>query len=230
MAYFLLLALICSASFAFISFASKKPSSAHLVAGTGFLFLSLGFFIQIVLGFHLDESSAKLFFWARETLAIAWLGHALILLIFRKHPIFRWITFGLILGTVISLVLVGTSQMTRAEDWFQVAKPVYSQINELLALNRPTRWAAGLLSLYGFAALAAGAFYVAFDSLHKKRIRNLLVPALFIFGAVGLILPIWYPPSEASVAFFVVEISAPVAAFCAFTLMNSSEKISQSKR
>jgi hypothetical protein len=218
MAYFLLLALVLTVSFiSLLPKSSESPKSQALASLTaGFVFLAIGFAAQLILGFHLDNGSALLFYWARETLVLAWFGHALLLLLFGSKPQLRWLTYALVLGSLFSLVLVGTTQVTKAEDWFQPARPIYAQIGDLLATNRPTRWGAGLLNAYGATGLFGGAVFLFSSLVRKKLKRSWLVPFLFAAGAIALLLPLALPPKESSAWFYLIELAGPVAIYFGF--------------
>jgi hypothetical protein len=218
MAYFLLLALVLAVSFIFLlPKSSESPKSQALTSLTaGFVFLAIGFAAQLILGFHLDNSSALLFYWARETLALAWFGHALLLFLFGSKPQLRWLTYALVLASLFSLVLVGTTRVTKAEDWFQPARPIYAQIGDLLATNRPTRWGSELLNAYGAASLLGGATCLLLLQIRRKWKGSSLTPIFLAAGAAALLLPIVWPPQESNVWFFLVELAGPVAIYFGF--------------
>ncbi len=233
MAYFLLLALLFTVSFIFLLPTSSQSSRAQAIASlvAGLVFLAIGFSTQLVLGFHLDNNSALLFYWAREMLALAWFGHAVLVLLFGDKPQLRWLTYALIAGSLLSLVLVGATQVTKAEDWFRPAQPIYAQIGDLLATNRPTRWGAWLLNAYGTAALLGGSAYLLSLHARKKWKGAGLAPLLLMAGAVVLLLPMIWPPRESNAPFYLVELAGPLAIYFGFAnLLASYSRLSKKQK
>lgn len=224
MAYFLFLALVFTIAFIFLlpSASRAYQSQATVSFIAGFVFLSAGFFTQLVLGFHLDNSSAQLFYWARNMLPLAWFGHAALLLLFADRPQLRWLTYALVLASVVSLVLVGATQVTKAEDWFRPQTPVYAQISDLLATNRPTRWGAWLLNAYGAVALIGSAAYLLALRAQKKWQGSPMTTLLLAAGAAALLLPLAWPPHEKHAAFYSVELAAPILLYFGFSWLLSS--------
>jgi len=224
MVYFLLLALVFTVSFIFLlprsHLSSRSLAAASFTAGL--VFLSIGFLTQLVLGFRLDNISAQLFYWARQMLALAWFGHALLLLLFGDKPQLRWLTYALIAGSLLSLVLVGATQVTKAEDWFQPERPIYAQIGDLLATNRPTRVGGWLLNAYGAVGLAVGAVYLLVMRAQKKWKGPSLAPLLLASGVAALLLPLAWPPQEKDAAFYLVELGGPILLYVAFSGLFSS--------
>ncbi len=224
MAYFLLLALVFTVGFIFL-LPRSRPSSRSLAVASftaGLVFLSIGFLTQLVLGFHLDNSSAQLFYWTREMLALAWFGHAVLLLLFGDKPQLRWLTYTLIAGSLLSLVLVGATQVTKAEDWFRPERPIYVQIGDLLATNRPTRWGGWLLNAYGAIGLVGGAAYLLVMRTQKKWKGSSFAPLLLAAGAVALLLPMLWPPQVANALFYILEFTGPPLLFLGFSQIYSS--------
>jgi hypothetical protein len=210
MAYLLLLALVYSFAIALLFFQSavKSKSAALASFGVGFSLLAIGFATQITLGFELNESAARLFYWARAMLALAWLGHGLLLFLFPAHKLLGWAGRGLVGASFLALGLVALTQITNAEDWFQPASTIYSQIGDLLATNRPTRWLALLLHIYGLVALLGGAVYL-FRQYRAVFGRTWLI----ILGAIFLVLPLYWHQTETTQLFFAMELVAPIALF-----------------
>jgi hypothetical protein len=200
MAYLLVLGFLCSVAFVY---AAPGRGSARLAARLGFGLLAVGLLAQLALGFRLDENFARLFYLARYLLAAAWLGLAAWLLLDPKHEWADKVLWGLVAASVVGFILIDITQVTRAEDWFQPAVPAYSQIQELLATNRPTRWGAAGLSAAGLLALLAGAA----SWLRRGR----LWPAVALAaGALALAAPLLWPPRAASLAFYAIELAAPI--------------------
>ncbi len=209
MAYLLLLALVYSFAIAllFFQFAIPKKSTALATFGVGFALLAIGYAAQIVLGFELNEGAARFFYLARWMLAIAWFGHGLLLSVVPDHKLITWAGRGLVLASFFGLGLVALTQITNAEDWFQPASTIYSQIGDLLATNRPTRWLAILLNLYGFVALVGMAIYMLLQRQTGSR------AFLIILGAILMANPLVWSPSVESPAFYALELIAPILLF-----------------
>jgi hypothetical protein len=197
MAYLLLLAFVCCASFT-VLLSSQTSPKRNIALVLGFGFLSLSLLMQLVLGFHLDESAAKLFYLSRFVLVPAWLGLAVW---FPRLEPTRQKKLAATLALVSSagLILIGNTAITRATDWYTPELPIYPQISDLLATNRPTRWLAGSLSAAGLAALAIGSLYTA----TKLRIWPRAIPVLA--AIVLLALPILWPPAAWSPAGYMLE-------------------------
>ncbi len=231
MAYFLLLALVFAVSFIFLLSKSSELSKSRAIASliAGFVVLAIGLFTQLVLGFHLEDGSALLFYWAREMLALAWFGHALLLVLFGNRPQLRWLTHALILGSLLSLTLVGATQVTRAEDWFRLDRPIYAQIGDLLATNRPTRWGAWLLNAYGAVGLIGGSAYLLILRTRRKWKGSAFAPLLMVAGATALLLPIVWPPQESNEWFYLVELAGPLAIYFGFAKFFASDSPSSKK-
>lgn len=232
MAYFLLLALVFTVSFIFLLPTHSQSSRSQTVASlaAGLVFLSLGFLTQLVLGLHLDNSSAQLFYWARETMALAWFGHAALLLLFGDKPQMRWLTYVLLAGGLLSFILIGATQVTKAEDWFRPQTPIYAQIGDLLATNRPTRWGGWLLNAYGGIALVGCAGYLLSFRVKRKLRNSVTTPILLAAGAVALLLPIVWPPQESSAIFYLVELAGPMFLCFGFGQLLTFPKAQPKKR
>lgn len=214
MAFFLLLAFLCAAAF---TYAAPGRGQAQAVARAGFGLLALGLLAQLVLGYHLSQSLAQLFYLARYMLAAAWLGLAALLLIEPGHP---WLPRGiwaLLAASAASLVLVGLARITEAQDWYQLSAPAYGQIHDLLATNRPARWGGATLSALGLLALAETALTLV------RRGRGWPAAALAA-GAVALAAPLLWPPRQPSLAFYLVELAAPVLLYIGMSARSRSKK------
>lgn len=211
MAYLLLLGFFCSVAFVY---STPGRGTARLAAQMGFSLLALGLLAQLELGFRLDENFARLFYLARYLLAAAWLGLAAWLLLNPKHKWADKAFWALGAASVAGLVLIGATQVTRAQDWFQPAVPAYSQIHELLATNRPVRWGAAALSAAGLLALLAGA-----ASLLRRG--GLWPAAALAAGAMALAAPLLWPPRAATLAFYAVELAAPILLYAGLLALAS---------
>lgn len=216
MAYLLLLAFICSASFAYLSITSAKKSTLQWALFAGFGLLALSLLTQLVLGFHLDERAARLFYLSRLMLVPAWFGFAALLLILPKKIDPDKLIGFLVLASLLAFVLVGATQMTRATDWFRTDVPAYSQINDLLATNRPTRWLAAGLEVVGIAMLIISSLYLMSRKLAQPRTPLLLVAAALLSW------PILWPPLAFSSTFFVTEALIPFFLFLGFLGLGSA--------
>lgn len=224
MAYLLLLAFVCSASFAYLSINSAKKSTLQWALFAGFGLQALSLLTQLVLGFHLDESNAKLFYLSRLMLAPAWLGFAALTLLLPKKIDAGKLIGLLILISLLALALVGATQMTRATDWYRTDAPVYSQINDLFATNRPTRWLAAGLEVVGLATLTISSLYLASRKPARPR-------ALLLLAAVGLLSwPILWPPLALSSTFFITEALIPFLLFFGFLGLQSAQAKKSKRR
>jgi hypothetical protein len=211
MAFLLLLALICSVSFAYLTWSKSDASRLWAVA---FGFLSLNLIAQLVLGYRLNESWAKLFYFARYTMVVFAFGAALALSLFPRHRTAQNLPL-LVLGvSLLGVVLVGSTQLSRAVDWYQTAKPLYPQITDLLATNRPTRWLAAGLTAVGSLAL----FVVPVYAVLRRRLPLSGAAALVTGGAL-LLAPLIWPPQLADSAFYVSEALASFLMFAGFKLV-----------
>ena len=207
MAYLLLLGLV--ASIGLIALLSPKitnPASRNSFI-VGLVLISIGFLEQLVLGFALDENAARLFYWSRQMLALAWIGHGFLLFLLPNQSKTRWFTYGLIAASFLSLALVGGTQITKAESWFRPTIPIYAQITDLLATNRPTRWLAWLLNLYGGLSLIGGAIFL----ISKGKTKLLYFAP--ILAAAALLQPILLSPQESNYSFYVIELTVLVAIY-----------------
>ncbi|MCL5429712.1 MAG: hypothetical protein M1347_07950 [Chloroflexi bacterium] len=232
MAYLLLLALVMVAGIVFIqlSRAASLRSVSQNFFGIGFIFLGFGLLAEIILGFTLDEYAAKLFYLARGTLALAWLGQGLLLFLFPGRPILRWLNYALVIGSLGMFVLILVSQVTTAQDWYSPASPIYGQIGDLLATNRPTRWGTFGLNLFGSAILIAGPLYFLFiQSVHRTAVK-IVAAVLIAFSAIGLFFPLYWPPAKADPFFYLIELLAPVALFVGLNNLPAADIRSDARR
>jgi hypothetical protein len=200
MAYLLLLGFLGSLAFIY---AAPGRGPARLATQLGFGLLAVSLLAQLVLSFDLEASFARLFYLARYMLAAAWLGLALLLALFPKHSLAKPAIWALAAASAASLVLIGATQLTQAQDWYQPAAPAYSQIHELLATNRPTRWGAAALSIAGLFALVVGV-------VSLLRSRQFWRAALLAAGVAALAAPLLWSPRLADLAFYAVETAAPL--------------------
>jgi hypothetical protein len=222
MVYLLLLAGLYSAGFAVLCFETegKRGSAAF---GIGFICLGLGFLAQTLLSLELNENAARLFYLFRVMLAAAWLGHGLLLALAAAYApqaktkkgwatpkIATWLTRGLVVASLTAFSLVALTQITAAVDWYRPENPIYGQIHDLLATNRPTRWLALGLNLYGAAALLGGAIYAMANRWTLKAVLPPLAPAA---GAALLAAPMLLGLGEASPTFYLMEFAAPILVF-----------------
>ncbi len=223
MSYLLLLALVLVTGFVCIRFprgAQKTPSELFFTAG--FVFIGLGLLAELILAFTLDETAAKLFYWARGSMAIAWVGQGMLLALFPGQQRIRWLSIALLVSSFVMMALVFLTQVTAAQDWYSTAKPIYGQIGDLLATNRPTRWGALGLNLYGLVILLAGPFDALFSRSTNRNITNVLASFLVVIGAIGLFIPLYWLPSQGDLSFYAVELLAPVALFIGFSKLTST--------
>lgn len=211
MAYLLLLALVCSASFAILVW--PKPGAGRLLAAA-FVLLAIGLLAQIVLVFSLSADWVRLFYFSRYMLVAACLAAAFFSTLFPKHPVVRWLPAAIFLIGFVCLALVGSTALSRAEDWFQPAKPLFAQISDLLATNRPTRWLAIGLNVAGGAVLIAGSVLFAF-----RRQIPVTASAALLAGTALLLAPLLFPSQEFSNSFYIQEVLIPVLFFFGFQLL-----------
>lgn len=210
MEYWLLLALVYTIGFAVLTFESSRATDrmARSALGAGFALLAFSLLCEIALRFELQDWAVRGFYWARIGLALAWIGHGRLVAIWPSHRYSRWATWGLAAASVLALVLVILTPITRAEDWFAPGRPIYGQLGDLLATNRPLRWGALLLSLYGAGSLAVTAVIAA-----RRGWKLALCGLCSIAGAALLLAPVYLQPQEANAAFFLMEAIAPVLLF-----------------
>jgi hypothetical protein len=114
------------------------------------------------------------------------------------------------------LVLVGFTQMTEAQNWYSTARPIYAQIDDLLATNRPTRWGALAMNILGVGAL----LYSVFQSFTGSR--SLLVSTLLFIAAMGFLLPIYLPLQTANALFYLIELLPLVLLFAGLELSRAA--------
>lgn len=215
MSYLLLLALVLVAGFSCIQaslpMSKRSPSQTFLLFGL--VFIAIGLASELVLGFALDETAAKIFYWVRGSLVLAWLGQSLLLFHFPNDPRMRWLSMAIVVASVGLLVLVFLSHITAAVDWYSPAKPIYGQIHDLLATNRPTRWGSLALNLYGLLILVAGPVYLLFSKPLKRKLSHRGPPLLIAFGAIMLFSPLYLTSSIPNFSFYLVELFGPVFIF-----------------
>ena len=210
----MLLALATTLSMAIVllSHAAPKRSVPWLVFGIGYLFLAASLTGEIVLAFEFQDWAARGFYWARIMLAVAWLGQGYLLLNWPRNKYLNYATWGLIAASLVSLVMITFTPITRAEDWFSPSQPIYRQLGEVLATNRPTRWGGLLLNLYGMAGLICGAIYTYLVG-KKEEWMTTARRAFVVLGALLLIIPIYWPPTEGTVIFLCSAVFAPILLF-----------------
>jgi hypothetical protein len=215
MSYLLLLALVLVAGFICIQLslpASKRnPSQTFLLIAL--ILVAAELVSEMVLGFTLDESAAKVFFWARGSLVMAWFGQSFLLALFPNSRWIRWLSMGILAVSLGLLVLVSLLQITAAVDWYSTAKPIYSQIGDLLATNRPARWVAIALNLYGVVVLLAGSAYILFPRPSRIDPLRIFVALLISLGAIILFASLYWPSVVYDFGFYVSELFAPIALF-----------------
>ncbi len=215
MSYLLLLALVLVAGFICIQLslpASKRnPSQTFLLIAL--ILMGAGLVSELILGFALDETAAKVFFWARGSLVLAWFGQSLLLALFPNDRRIRWLSIGVLAASLGLLVLVFLLHITAAVDWYSPAKPIYGQIGDLLATNRPVRWGSFVLNLYGAIILVAGSAYFIFMAHSKSDLAIWIAAILVAFGAIFFIVPLYFPPSSADLVFYLNELLAPIVFF-----------------
>lgn len=219
MTYLLLLALVLVAGF--VSFhliqAIERRSVAQLFFGIGFILLGLGFLAQLILGFSFDEFAAKLFYWTRGSVTIAWLGLSLLLYLYPQRSFTRWLCWALIIASLAIFGFIFMTRITAAQHWYSVVHPIYGQIDDLLATNRPTRWGAFGLNVLGLGALMAGLVFFLRD---RRSTVRWIAASLMVIGAFGLFVPIYWPPGEANFLFYLSELAIPVAMFLGLKTMS----------
>jgi hypothetical protein len=230
MAYLLLLGLIFIVGFIFLIFPTKKSPqrNANISFVIGLGFLGLGLLTEMVLSFHLNADSARLFYWSREMLALAWLGHGVLLLLFGSPKKTQGLTVALVFASALSLILIGATQVTKAEDWFRPAFPIFTQIGELLATNRPTRWGSWLLNTYGALALVGGAIYFLIS--RKKNTFSSLGALLLPIGAFAYLAPFIWPPQTENPLIYIVEFGVPVLLYLGYSTLLVSLSTRKVKR
>lgn len=215
MSYLLLLALVLVAAFICIQVSlpvsKRSPSQTSLLIGL--FFLSIGLVAELVLGFALDETAVRLFYWARGSLALAWFGQSLLLFLFPNNPRIRWLSIAVVVGSIGLFALIFISRVTAAQDWYSTAKPIYGQMGDLIATNRPTRWGSIVLNLYGLLILIAGPVYLLFSKPLKSELSLWRPPLLIALGAIMLYVPLYLTSSASSLGFYLVELFGPVALF-----------------
>ena len=213
MSYLLLLALVLVAGFISIqlSLPASKCSPSQTFLLVALMLLTAGLFSELVLGFALDETAAKVFFWARGSLVLGWFGQSLLLALFPNSRWIRWLSMGILAASLSLLVLVSLLHITAAVDWYSPVKPIYGQIGDLLATNRPARWGAVVMNLYGVIALLAGSTYALFSRPHKSDPMRFIATLLIVFGAAFLFLLLYLPPTVSDISFYLCELFAPVA-------------------
>jgi len=222
MPYFLLFELVLVAGFISIQLSlpadKRNPSQTFLLFAL--ILLGTGLVSELVLGFALDETAAKVFFWARGSLALAWFGQSLLLALFPNDRRIRWLSMGILAASLGLLVLVFLLHITAAVDWYSAVKPIYGQIGDLLATNRPARWGAIAMNMYGLVALIAGSAYAFFSRPHKPDPMRFIATLLIVLGATILFVLLYLPPKVSDLSFYLCELFAPVALFIGIREIN----------
>lgn len=215
MSYLLLLALALVAGFVFVQLSlpadKRNPSQTFLLIAL--ILLGAGLFSELVLGFALNETAAKLFFWARGSLVLAWTGQSLLLALFPRDKRIRWLSTGILATSLGLLVLVFLLHITPAVDWYSTTKPIYGQIGDLLATNRPARWGALAMNVFGLIALIVGSTNALFLRSHKSDPIPVIEALLIVFGAASLFVLLYFPPTVPDLYFYLCELFASVALF-----------------
>jgi hypothetical protein len=212
MSYLLLLALVLVAGFIFgqLSLPENKRSPSQTFLLIALILLGAGLFSELVLGFALNETAAKVFFWTRGTLVLAWFGQSFLLALIPNDRRIRWLSIGILVASLGLLVIVFLLHITPAVDWYSTAKPIYSQIGDLLATNRPSRWGALAMNLYGVTILLGGSIFLYIRlGANGKWFPFFLVA----FGAIGLFSPLYWPPFYEGVPFYDAELLTPIALY-----------------
>lgn len=212
MDYWLLLALVYTIGFAALVFESgeKNETPTRLALCAGLALLAFSLLCELVLGFEFQDWAVRGFYWARVAVGLAWLGHGFMLKAWPSNPNLQRGTWVLVGASLLALALVIFAPVTRAEDWFVPSQPIYGQLSDLLATNRPLRWGALALNIYGAAAIAIHAV-LTLRRAERDRLRALCAVA----GTALLLAPVYWPPRSADPAFFFTEAIAPILLFLA---------------
>lgn len=209
--YWLLLALVFATGFALIVLSHpEKQRLDSAVFGTGLLALAAALGLHIALRYQLNETQLKLLYWGRGLLLVAWLGYGYARLALPGHKQLSRLGWGLAAAGLVGLVLTYGAQLTAAQGWYAPQQPLYPQLGDLLATNRPTRWLALGLNLAGLA--------VALAALWRQR--RLGAGALTLL-ALGLLAVAFLVPSSSSLRFYSLETTPPFLLFAAWRLRTS---------
>ncbi|MBX3049000.1 MAG: hypothetical protein KIT46_01710 [Anaerolineales bacterium] len=212
--YWLLLALVFAGGFAALILQQARSQSdpSQSLLGSGLLALALLLGIQIGLRFELNETLVKLFYWGRGMLLVAWLGHGYTNLVLPGNSLLRKLTPALLAVSAVALGPALSTQLTQAQTWYAPAQPIYSQLGDLLATNRPTRWLALALNLYGLATVGAGLW------LTRSQGAPNLWAGLLALLALGLLAFAWAVPSPELPRLYALELMPPFLLFAAWRL------------
>lgn len=212
--YWLLLALVFAGGFAALILQQARSQSdpSQSLLGSGLLALALLLGIQIGLRFELNETLVKLFYWGRGMLLVAWLGHGYANLVLPGNSLRKKLIPVLLAVSAVALALVLSTQLTQAQTWFAPAQPIYSQLGDLLATNRPTRWLALALNLYGLVAVGAVLWLI-----RSQGAPNLWAGLLALL-ALGLLAFAWAVPSPELPRLYALELMPPFLLFAAWRL------------
>ncbi|MCW5878337.1 MAG: hypothetical protein KIS80_05665 [Anaerolineales bacterium] len=212
--YWLLLALVFAGGFAalILQQARSQSDSSQSRLGSGLLALAFLLGVQIGLRFELNETLVKLFYWGRGMLLVAWLGHGYARLALPGNSLLRKLTPALLAVSAVALALAMSTQLTQAQTWYAPAQPIYSQLGDLLATNRPTRWLALALNLYGLSAVGAVVWLA-----RGQGTRNFWADLLALL-ALGLLAFAWATPSPELPRLYTLELVPPFLLFAAWRL------------
>lgn len=212
--YWLLLALVFAGGFAALILQQARSQSdpSQSLLGSGLLALALLLGIQIGLRFELNETLVKLFYWGRGMLLVAWLGHGYANLVLPGNSLRKKLTPTLLAVSAVALGLALSTQLTQAQTWYAPAQPIYSQLGDLLATNRPTRWLALALNLYGLVAVGAVLWLI-----RSQGAPNLWAGLLALL-ALGLLAFAWAVPSPELPRLYALELMPPFLLFAAWRL------------
>ncbi len=212
--YWLLLALVFAGGFAILILQAARSTddSSQFLLGGGLLALAVLLGVQIGLRFALDESLVKLFYWGRVMLLAAWLGHGYACLAVPGNSRLAKLTSALLVASVAALALALSTPLTQAQAWYAPAAPIYTQLGDLLATNRPTRWLAVALNLYGLAAICAALW------LERNQRAAQTWAGAVALAAVGLLVFAWAAPSPDLPHLYALEFLPPFLLFAAWRL------------
>lgn len=222
MGYLLLLALVVVAGIASVQMAraAEQRSTSQLFFATGFIFIGLGLLAQLALRFSLDENSVRLFYWARGTMALAWFGQGLLVFLLPEHRAARGLSIGLVVAALVTLGLTLMTAVTEAQSWYSTSQPIYGQVGDLLATNRPTRWGALALNIYGVTLLTIGS--ISWLRQTAPQARTWVTAGMIVLGGLALFAPLYFHPAESNLT-FMMELLAPVLLFLGLSGLTASE-------
>ena len=161
-----------------------------LLWAAGLALYSLGTLSEVILSLGFNGPVLKLWYLCGAMLTAAWLGQGTLHLLLRKGRLAWWLTAGLGLISLLSLVLIVAAPLTSASASFQPSAPVSTQYKAILVRSSMITILTILFNIYGTLTMVGGAIYSSYlfwrkQVLIQRVIGNILIAAGALFPAMA---------------------------------------------